>query len=594
MEKFVHTLLLLLISSFLYGQAFVTTWKTDNPGTSGDNQITIPTVSTGYNYTVDWGDGNSDTGVSGDITHTYASAGTYTISISGDFPRIYFNNEGDKDKLLTVEQWGDIEWSSMVDAFWGCLNMNVTASDAPNLLGVTDLNRMFGSCSSLMASLNHWDVSTITDMTNLFAEASVFNGDISSWDVSNVISMTNTFLLATEFNQDISAWDVSNVTSLRNTFARAAKFNTDLDEWDVSRVNDMFGTFSFASAFNQNLNDWDVSNVRNMENMFRDASSFNGDINSWDVSNVTTMRLMFANALVFNHDISGWNTESVISMGQMFANAQAFNQDISNWDVSSAGGMQNMFFFASSFDQDISDWDVSNVSNMNKMLTSSGLSTANYDAILEAWSQLSLQSDVTFGADGITYCNGADARQSIIDNFNWTITDAGENCTQAAQTITFNPIEDKFLEAGSIALTATASSGLDVNFELVSGPATLDGDMVSFTGLGEVTVRASQAGNTEFLPADPVEQTFEVITITNVADEFHSLQFYPNPVDNYMEVKVPQFESVQMSILTIDGVELMQLQGQSQTLDLSSMTSGIYFLRFTSPTGSSIHKIIKR
>src|SRR5690606_27824054 len=33
---------------------FITTWKTDNPGTSQDNQITIPTVGTGYLYHVYW------------------------------------------------------------------------------------------------------------------------------------------------------------------------------------------------------------------------------------------------------------------------------------------------------------------------------------------------------------------------------------------------------------------------------------------------------------------------------------------------------------------------------------------------------------
>ncbi len=195
MEKFVHTLLLLLISSFLYGQAFVTTWKTDNPGTSGDNQITIPTVSTGYNYTVDWGDGNSDTGVTGNITHTYTSAGTYTVSITGNFPRIYFNDESDREKLMSIEQWGAIEWQSMVNAFEGCINMTLNADDQPNLSGVTNMAQMFARCSSLNSSLNDWDVSTITNMQSLFGNATIFNGDISNWDVSSVTNMVNLFYL---------------------------------------------------------------------------------------------------------------------------------------------------------------------------------------------------------------------------------------------------------------------------------------------------------------------------------------------------------------------------------------------------------------
>ena len=75
----------------------------------------------------------------------------------------------------------------------------------------------------------------------------------------------------------------------------------------------------------------------------------------------------------------------------------------------------------------ISDWDVSNVTSMEKMFYSSGLSINNYDALLIGWSQLELENNVLFGGFS-QYCNGADARQYIIDNFNWDIIDGGYNC----------------------------------------------------------------------------------------------------------------------------------------------------------------------
>jgi hypothetical protein len=99
-------LLVLLLTLTIFGVAkrlttsayapdeFVTTWKTDNPGASNDDQITIPTTGAGYNYSVDWGDGNTTTSETGDATHTYASAGTYIVKITGTFPRIYFNYNG--------------------------------------------------------------------------------------------------------------------------------------------------------------------------------------------------------------------------------------------------------------------------------------------------------------------------------------------------------------------------------------------------------------------------------------------------------------------------------------------------------------------
>lgn len=83
--------------------------------------------------------------------------------------------------------------------------------------------------------------------------------------------------------------------------------------------------------------------------------------------------------------------------------------------------------------------------------------------------------------------------------------------TAEPQAITFAPIADRAVNAPAFNLTATASSGLPVSYQLVSGPATLVGNTLSVTGLGTVTVRASQAGNLNHLPASDVEQSFNVV-----------------------------------------------------------------------------------
>ncbi len=87
---------------------FVIRVRTNNPGASGGNQFRVPTTGGGYNYDVNWGDGTSSTGHTGDATRTYTTAGTYTIQITGTFPRIYFNGGGDDQKIQRVEQWGVI------------------------------------------------------------------------------------------------------------------------------------------------------------------------------------------------------------------------------------------------------------------------------------------------------------------------------------------------------------------------------------------------------------------------------------------------------------------------------------------------------
>ncbi len=70
-----------------------------------------------------------------------------------------FNNTGDKDKILYITQWGDIEWNSMNAAFYGCINLDSNATDRPKLENVTDMNSMFSYADSFDANISHWDVS---------------------------------------------------------------------------------------------------------------------------------------------------------------------------------------------------------------------------------------------------------------------------------------------------------------------------------------------------------------------------------------------------------------------------------------------------
>jgi hypothetical protein len=64
---------------------------------------------------------------------------------------------------------------------------------------------------------------------------------------------------------------------------------------------------------------------------------------------------------------------------------------------------------------------------------------------------------------------------------------------KATQTITFPAIPTKTFGTPAFALEATASSGLTVSYSVVSGPATISGNMVTITGVGNVNIRASQS-----------------------------------------------------------------------------------------------------
>jgi len=491
---------------------FITKWKTDNNGTTKDNQIAITTMKKddpnyrSYSYSIDWGDGNYDENITGDINHTYFNIGTYTVKISKNFPSLYFSSdyhnntvESDSRKLLSVEQWGTNSWKSMENAFVECENMTLNAIDKPNLSNVValdfmfaytkkfnanindwnisniiTLNHMFEGASKFNQSLNSWnlsnvkntrymfneatefnqdisswDVSHVTDMARMFENASNFNQDIGSWNTANVTDMSSMFGSAISFNQDISSWNLSKVKNTRFMFSGADTFNQDISIWDVSNVIDMSGMlsaklfnqdisswnvskvtnmdFMFNESFNQDISSWDVSHVTSMWYMFSFAKKFNQDIGSWDVSNVTNMDNMFAYATSFNQDIGSWNVSSVTSMYEMFNNTKSFNQDIGSWDVSHVTNMHSMFNNLKSFDQDIGSWNVEKVTDMEFMFLSTTLSTKNYSNLLKGWSGQSLQKNINFGGGTNKYsANVASDRQSIIDNFGWTISDGGQ------------------------------------------------------------------------------------------------------------------------------------------------------------------------
>lgn len=85
---------------------------------------------------------------------------------------------------------------------------------------------------------------------------------------------------------------------------------------------------------------------------------------------------------------------------------------------------------------------------------------------------------------------------------------------RASQTITFGPLGNKSFGDPPFAVSAGASSGLPVNFSIVAGPATISGNTVTLTGVGTVTLRASQAGNANFNPAPDVDRSFNVLDTT--------------------------------------------------------------------------------
>ena len=302
----------------------------------------------------------------GQVISGLTAGWTYRIdAYGGTFNQFSFSNfSNNRLDIVRVEQWGTTVWSSFLNAFWYCANLDVTATDIPNLSICQNLSGMFSGCTSLVNA----------------------NGSISGWQTANVTNMNYMFSGATAFNQPLN-WNTANVTNMGYVFQGATSFNQPLN-WNTANVTTMVGMFSGATSFNQPLN-WNTANVTNMGYMFYGATSFNQPLTNFNTQNVTDMGYMFFRATAFNQPLTNFNTQNVISMRGMFYQATAFNGDVNSWGnkVKNVTTIEDMFNGATSFNHSLEDWVLKAGVNTGSAFAGTSIDCHNLTVTLEGWAK---------------------------------------------------------------------------------------------------------------------------------------------------------------------------------------------------------------
>ena len=210
-------------------QNFITQWNLATAG-SGSTQLSFGTATSGtVNYT--WQEispgsasgSNSWSGATLTITGLPAGA-TIRLQIAPtNFQRIIINFGSDRSRLTQVENWGSTAWTSMQDVFYGCTNLQVTATDVSDLLGVTNMSNMFRGCTNLNSpgNINTWNMAAVTNMSSMFYLATAFNRNIGAWNTAVVTNMAYMFFTASAFNQNIGSWNTAAVTDMSELFRRS-------------------------------------------------------------------------------------------------------------------------------------------------------------------------------------------------------------------------------------------------------------------------------------------------------------------------------------------------------------------------------------
>ena len=200
---------------------------------------------------VDWGDGSTTFLADGaHPSHLYATAGQYTVSVSGVFSHFGDVSGYQGAQCITgITGWGETAVTDLSGAFKGATNL----AALPTLpSAVTDLSSAFADNPTFNLDMSGWNVSNVAHFDNMFAGSTSFDSDITGWNVGAAKTMNGMFRGATSFDQDISVWDVSNVTSMNSMFDGATAFDHSLAGWMLKSVTSMSNGFARSSISEAN------------------------------------------------------------------------------------------------------------------------------------------------------------------------------------------------------------------------------------------------------------------------------------------------------------------------------------------------------
>tara|TARA_B110000879_G_C11164748_1_gene510639 strand:+ start:1671 stop:2639 length:969 start_codon:yes stop_codon:yes gene_type:complete len=173
-----------------------------------DTSFTIPCLEDGgvtFDAIIDWGDDTANSEITtyndGDLMHTYAEAGTYTIKIDGTFPNISFANTGDKLLVTKVLNLGHVGWTNLSQGFLGCASLTEFSAGASDTSVVTNFKQLFQGCGALTTAEVGFDTSSAERVDAMFytANALVNAPGIEKWDITNLtldpVNNLNLFML---------------------------------------------------------------------------------------------------------------------------------------------------------------------------------------------------------------------------------------------------------------------------------------------------------------------------------------------------------------------------------------------------------------
>ncbi len=158
-----------------------------------------------------------------------------------------------------------------------------------------------------------------------------------------------------------------------------------------------------------------------------------------------------------------------------------------------------------------------------------GLGTSSNNVLNRAADFVNGVADLT--ALGLTYTGNIQTGTFTANSASSKTGTSGPVAVKLPQTITFNALSNVTYGIAPFPLTASSDSGLTVTFSVVSGPASITGNVLTITGAGPVSVQADQSGDATHSPAPPVTRPLTVTraTLTVTANDKTKVAGNANP-----------------------------------------------------------------
>ena len=198
--------------------------------------------------------------------NTTAEYNNYIESALPSFPNVGYDKEADKVNIVRTSPNDHVWYGEVVDTAQALPTISLNGTtNTPTLDALTNMFYLdswsnaaptsisFGNKENIktIKKLKGLDTSNVTNMNYMFGSCSSLTSlDLSNFDTSNVTNMSQMFYNCSSLTSlDLSNFDTSKVTDMRYMFSRCSSLTSlDLSNLNTSNVTSMSEMFSSCSS----------------------------------------------------------------------------------------------------------------------------------------------------------------------------------------------------------------------------------------------------------------------------------------------------------------------------------------------------------